>query len=95
VTVVFGMMADKDLAAGLAELRHLRPAGVVFTAAQSPRAARPEDLAGIWGGGEVALPALAAAERGIELAGPGGLVLVCGSLYVVGEVRPALVGRRR
>ena len=95
VTVVFGMMADKDVAASLAELRRLRPAGVVFTAAQSPRAARPEDLADAWGGGEVVLPAAAAAERGAELAGPGGLVLVCGSLYVVGEVRPALVGKRR
>ena len=95
VTVVFGMMADKDIAAGLAELRRLRPAGVVFTAAQSPRAARPQDLARAWGAGEVVVPAAAAADRAVELAGPGGLVLVCGSLYVVGEVRPGLVGKRR
>ena len=95
VTVVFGMMADKDIPAALAQLRRLRPAAVVFTAAQSSRAARPEDLASAWGGGEVVLPAPAAAARGVELAGRGGLVLVCGSLYVVGEVRPGLVGGRR
>ena len=95
VTVVFGTMADKDITAGLAELRRLRPAGIVFTAAQSPRAARPGDLAAAWGGGEVVLPATAAADRGVELAGPRGLVLVCGSLYVVGEVRPGLVAKPR
>ena len=39
LVVVFGMMADKDLPAALAELRQLRAAEVVFTAADSPRAA--------------------------------------------------------
>jgi dihydrofolate synthase/folylpolyglutamate synthase len=95
ITVVFGMMADKDLAGSLAELRRLRPAAIVFTAAASPRAARPERLAADWGGGEVVPEAVAAARRGVELAGPGGLVLVCGSLYLVGEVRPALAGAPR
>jgi dihydrofolate synthase/folylpolyglutamate synthase len=95
VVVVFGMMADKDLAGSLAELRRLAPAEVVFTAADTPRAARPEDLASAWGGGEVVLPSPPAARRAIELAGPEGLVLVCGSLYVVGEVRDALLAERR
>jgi dihydrofolate synthase / folylpolyglutamate synthase len=94
VTVVFGMMADKDIAAGLAELRRLGPAAVVFTTAASPRAARPADLAAAWGGGEVVDEAVAAARRGVELAGPDGLLLVCGSLYLVGEVRPWAVARR-
>src|SRR5581483_10654422 len=52
VTVVFGMMADKDIPASLAQLRRLRPEQVVFTAAGSPRVARPEALAASWGGGE-------------------------------------------
>ena len=94
ITVVFGMMADKDIPAGLAELRRLRPAHAVFTAASSPRAARPADLAAAWGGGEAVEGAVPAAERGLELAGPGGLLLVCGSLYLVGEVRPWAAARR-
>jgi dihydrofolate synthase / folylpolyglutamate synthase len=94
VTVVFGMMADKDLGASLAELRRLGPAAVVFTAADSPRAAPPADLAAAWGGGEAVGGALRAVERGLELAGPGGLLLVCGSLYLVGEVRSWALARR-
>jgi dihydrofolate synthase / folylpolyglutamate synthase len=94
VTVVFGMMADKDIPAGFAELRRMGPAALVFTAAASPRAARPTDLATAWGGGEVVEEAVAAARRGVELAGPDGLVLVCGSLYLVGEVRPWAAARR-
>jgi len=94
VTVVFGMMADKDITASFAELRRMEPSAVVFTAAASPRAARPADLAASWGGGEVVGEAIAAANRGIELAGPDGLVLVCGSLYLVGEVRAWALARR-
>ena len=94
VTAVFGIMADKDLPACLAELRRLRPAAVVFTAVDSPRAATPEDLVAAWGGGEAVAGAIAAARRGVELAGRDGLVLVCGSLYLVGEVRPWLAARR-
>ena len=95
LVVVFGMMADKDLPASLAELRRMAPRQVIFTAADTPRAATPEALAALWGDGETMLPAEAAVQRGTELAGVEGLVLVCGSLYVVGEVRPALVAARR
>ena len=95
LVVVFGIMADKDLPASFVQLRQMQPRQVVFTAADTPRAARPEDLASLWGGGEAVLPAKAAARRGVDLAGPGGLVLVCGSLYLVGEVRPGLLAARR
>jgi len=73
----------------------MAPRQVIFTAADTPRAATPEALAALWGDGETMLPAEAAVQRGTELAGVEGLVLVCGSLYVVGEVRPALVAARR
>jgi dihydrofolate synthase/folylpolyglutamate synthase len=89
------MMADKDLRAALAELRQLRPAEVVFTAAGTSRAAAPEHLAQLWGGGEVISSPELAVWRAIELAGLEGLLLVCGSLYLVGEVRPMLVAARR
>ncbi|HVD01131.1 MAG TPA: folylpolyglutamate synthase/dihydrofolate synthase family protein [Candidatus Dormibacteraeota bacterium] len=91
VTVVFGMMADKDIPASLAELRRLAPAGVIFTAADSPRAAKPLELAALWAGGEAVENAILAARRGLELTGPDGLLLVCGSLYLVGAVRDFLI----
>jgi dihydrofolate synthase / folylpolyglutamate synthase len=94
LVIVFGMMADKDLPAALAELRQLRPAEVVFTAAESPRAAAPEHLAELWGGGEVVVSPELAVWRAIELAGLEGILLVCGSLYLVGAVRPMLIAAR-
>jgi dihydrofolate synthase/folylpolyglutamate synthase len=94
LVVVFGAMADKDLDQMLERLRRMQPAHVVFTSAESAgaRAADPEALARRWGAGaESLIPARAAVDRGRELAGPEGAVLVCGSLYLVGEVRPVLV----
>jgi dihydrofolate synthase / folylpolyglutamate synthase len=95
LVLVFGMMADKDLPAALAELRQLRPAEVVFTAAETGRAASPEHLAELWGGGEVVSSPELAVWRAIELAGLEGMLLVCGSLYLVGAVRPMLIAARR
>jgi dihydrofolate synthase/folylpolyglutamate synthase len=94
LVVVFGAMGDKDLEAMQERLRRMRPAAVVFTAAESAgtRAADPQLLVKLWGeGAEALVPASAALERGRELAGRDGTVLVCGSLYLVGELRPALV----
>ncbi len=90
VTVVFGAMADKDVGLVLAELRRLGPEHLVLTAAASAgdRALSPDALARTWGGPAERVPAsaeaLATARR---LAGPDGWVVVCGSLYLVGELR--------
>jgi dihydrofolate synthase/folylpolyglutamate synthase len=93
LTVVFGAMADKDLVRALAELRRLAPEQVVFTAAAGagPRALPPPALAAAWSGpSRQALPATDALALARELAGGEGWVLVCGSLYLVGELRAAL-----
>jgi len=90
--VVFGAMADKDLRGLLGELRQLQPAAVVFTRAASAgaRAADPQDLADSWGAGaRVVEPAQEALFEARDLAGAEGTVVVCGSLYLVGELRPA------
>jgi len=90
VTVVFGAMADKDVKEILAELRGLEPEHVVFTAAGAAglRAASPEALADAWGRQSERRPdSRAALTRARELAGQDGWVVVCGSLYLVGEVR--------
>ncbi len=90
LALVVGIMADKDLGAMLDRLRELRPAGVVFTRAASAadRAADPAQLARLWGEpAGVDEDAPAALERARAMAGPEGTVLVCGSLYLVGELR--------
>jgi dihydrofolate synthase/folylpolyglutamate synthase len=93
--LLFAAMADKDLPAILAPLApHI--ASVVATHAGVLRAADSRELAsaaralGLPAGSE---PETARAlERARALAGPGGLVLVAGSLYLVGAVMAVLEG---
>ncbi len=97
VAVVFGAMQDKDLPAMLRRLEELDPVAAVFTRAASAgdRAASPVDLLREWRleRGSVAHPAAAAVDRARDAVGQGGVVLVCGSLYLVGEVREVLPRR--
>lgn len=93
--LVFGAMDDKDLPAMLGRLRELSPKVAVFTRAGSAadRAAGPALLAGIWGqAAEAVEPPAAALSRARQQVGPEGIVLVCGSLYLVGEIRDGLLG---
>jgi dihydrofolate synthase / folylpolyglutamate synthase len=91
LALVLAVMSDKELPPMLAELRRLEPEGVVCTAAATAgsRAMRPERLAEQWGErAEPVLPVAEALRRAREIAGDGGLVLACGSLYLVGELLP-------
>jgi dihydrofolate synthase/folylpolyglutamate synthase len=90
LVVVFGVMADKDYPRMLEVLRAAAPEAVVFTAAADERALAAQRLAELWPGSTTVMPAPAALDRGRELAGPKGNVLVCGSLYIVGELRSVL-----
>ena len=86
---VFAMISERDPVKLLSALRTLRPDGVVFTEPGSAggHAISPDELAAAYGSGAESIrPALAALERAKELAGPDGNVLVCGSLYLVGEI---------
>jgi dihydrofolate synthase/folylpolyglutamate synthase len=95
---VLSVLDDKDAAAMLATLLPLCT-GVVFTANANPRALSPATLASL--AGQVGEPpehhvepdprrALALAER---IAGPGGVVLATGSIYLVADLmRPADAG---
>jgi len=91
--IVFGAAADKDIDGMLAALAERMPeAPVVFTRTNNPRAAEPEDLSARYrarGGAEAAAvpDAAEALRRADHLAGPDGLVVVCGSLYLVGEAK--------
>jgi folylpolyglutamate synthase/dihydropteroate synthase len=87
--VVFAMLSERDPAQLLAALRTMEPDAVVFTepASAAGHAASADLLKGTYGAdGEAVRPAAAALERAREQAGPNGTVLVCGSLYLVGEI---------
>src|SRR5437899_1853490 len=89
LVAVFAMLSERDPVQLLGALRTLRPAAVVFTEPASARGhvIPPEELTELYGPeAEVARPASAALARAQQLAGDSGNVLVCGSLYLVGEV---------
>jgi dihydrofolate synthase/folylpolyglutamate synthase len=89
LVTVFGMLSERDPAQLLAALRTLGPDRVVFTEATSAagHAVPALELAAMYGGdAEAVLPPRAALDRAKVLAGRDGNVLVCGSLYLVGEI---------
>jgi len=85
VVALFGAMADKQLdvmlplVAGMAQ-------EVVLTSVGGERAASAAALAAMLGGGNALEPPAAALAEARRRAGPAGLVLVCGSLALVGAV---------
>ena len=91
------MLGDKDVAAMLA----LIVAGcraLVATRSTHRRAADPACVAAAARRQGAICESVAdphtALARAIELAGPEGGVLVCGSLYLLGDLRPGLVAGR-
>jgi len=89
LVTVFAMLSERDPAELLAALRTLRPDRAVFTeptSASGHEVAAPRLAAMFGDDAEAVVPPLAALERAKELAGEAGNVLVCGSLYLVGEI---------
>jgi len=89
LVAVFAMLSERDPVQLLAALRTLKPEAVVFTepASAQGHVIAPERLAAEYGAGAlVARPAGEALERARKLAGTAGNVLVCGSIYLVGEI---------
>ena len=91
LTLVFGCLRDKPITE-LAQILFPLFQHVVVTPVDSPRSASLDDLlqAAKTTGSEVegAANALAAVERALQATPPHGLVVVTGSVYLVGEVRP-------
>ena len=95
--LVFAAMHDKDVEGLVAPL--LPSVGtVVTTAPEVHRALAPEELAAriarAGGRAEAAPTPEAALQRARALAGPHGLVVVAGSLYLVGSILAIVSGRR-
>jgi len=95
VTLVFGALEDKDAAEIAAALFPAADA-VVFTRPGSPRAAAAGRLAALPLPVGVASRVTGSPEEALavasEITPPDGLVVVAGSLYLVGEVRALLAG---
>jgi dihydrofolate synthase/folylpolyglutamate synthase len=93
---VFGAMRDKAISE-MTEILFPLAERVIATRPENPRSASPEEIqqaAGRTGAEvEVAPDAASAFERARILAGPAGVVVVTGSIYLVGEVM-RLVGAR-
>jgi dihydrofolate synthase/folylpolyglutamate synthase len=96
LVIVFGMLSERDPAQLLPAIRTMSPAAVVFTepASAAGHVIEASSLAQMYGKGAEARPhAGEALARARELAGSDGNVLVCGSLYLAGEV--LALSRRR
>ena len=93
VVLVFAAAADKDVA-GMLELLLPRTRRAVFTRSRSPRAMAPPAIRELAGGAveaetcDDALDAFARAKAGAD---PEDLILVTGSFYLAGLIRPVLL----
>ena len=89
VPVIFGCMADKNYE-GMLELLKPLTRSMIFTRVEGSRAKDPVELQSLWPGSHVT----GSPKEAIDLArlhtSPTGTVVVCGSLYLIGEVRSVL-----
>ena len=88
--LLFGAMADKDWPAMLNTLAEVVDA-FVFVAPEMTRAEKPERFAEVHPG-QVAASIAEGLAMARERAGEGGLVVACGSIFVLSEVRAMLLG---
>jgi len=98
LVAVVSILDDKD-AAGMLRALLGKTVGAVFTSSQNPRALPPATLASLAAQldgppSEIVPDARAAVARARELAGPGGAVVVTGSIYLVADLLGE-PGRRR
>ncbi|WP_104991526.1 folylpolyglutamate synthase/dihydrofolate synthase family protein [Deinococcus sp. NW-56] len=88
--LVFGAASGKDVAGVASALREVASEVILTRAHLSPRALSPEELVPHFAG----LPTRLAdsPRQALALLPEGETAVVCGSLYLVGEVRPLLLG---
>ena len=89
---VFGAMRDKDIAAAKGLLGEADE--LILTKFDSARAADPEEILGIIGKGDIFIPVEKALAQAQSRAGKDGLVLVCGSIYLLGDAYRA-IGKKK
>jgi len=94
LTLVFGCLNDKPIAE-LAQILFPLFGHVIVTPVDSPRSASVQDLlaaARLTGSvAEAGVDPLSAVDRALQLTSPHGMVVVTGSVFLVGQVRPMLL----
>ncbi len=88
VPFIFGASGEKDIAGVVRELEACMSRVILTRAAHSPRAADPAALAALF---SVPTQLAATPAEALSLLPPG-LSVACGSLYLLGELRPLLLG---
>jgi dihydrofolate synthase / folylpolyglutamate synthase len=95
ITMVFGVMRDKSMQE-IAEILFPIASHVIVTHANNPRSATPDEIrqaaarVAVSTNIEEAEDVASALDAARKLAGPGGLVVVTGSIYIVGEAMQTL-----
>jgi dihydrofolate synthase/folylpolyglutamate synthase len=96
LTFVFGAMHDKAIGE-MAEILFPLAVRVIATRADNPRSATPDEIreaaARTATDIEEAIDVASALERARSLAGPAGIVVITGSIYIVGEAMRLLGAR--
>jgi dihydrofolate synthase / folylpolyglutamate synthase len=91
--LLFGIAKDKEIESVLKTLESVVSRVILTKARLSPRAAEPLELAELSSKPHVLLPnLLEALDHAIATTKPGDIILVAGSLYLIGEVRPYVLG---
>lgn len=96
IPVVFGVAEDKDLVGLVSGVRSFASQVILTKAELSPRSAQPSQLASLFKGLEVTLtdtPIEALKIVAKKSVSEAPLIVVCGSLYLIGEIRPLLLGQ--
>jgi dihydrofolate synthase / folylpolyglutamate synthase len=89
VVLLFGIAKDKDIEHVLSTLEQTAHHVILSKAQLSPRAAEPGELAEMSTKPHTVIPNLhEAIEYAVAMTEPGDIILVAGSLYLIGEVRP-------
>lgn len=96
--LLFTALSDKNVAAMAEHLRGLAATVVLTTAPDTPRAVKAADLASHFSGGEAQVLLQDDPEQALEIAlhaaTEDGVLVICGSLYLVGYVRDILLRSR-
>lgn len=94
IIAIMGMLADKDVTTSIKNLDGLF-SQVIALAPNNPRAMSAQELAARWWNQNTGARPMedvdAALNKAFELAGEDGAVVICGSLYLAGEVRPRVL----
>lgn len=94
IIAIMGMLADKDATAATENLAGMFFHVITLTPA-NPRAMRAEDLAAHWKDLGTSVESMTdvdmALAKALRMLGTDGALLICGSLYLAGEIRPRVL----